>query len=395
MLFLRYRLRSIGIITKFTVPSFYLLTLLQLISKLCIKRTKMLLLARVRDFSSVVPRRPYAGRSRKGNMHMILVKGGVMRVMRVTGSGMKNRRHAIAAMLALLSAWCFVFPSVLDARAMPSALSNGSCANAVNTGGGCAVGTDKLSTRDQVILEKKQTLASEYADMRAGKVSYTTYRSDLAAFLAQYGGHTASTTIVVPDCVPDPNTGQCPVSANSVNLIQQPQTTTYYCGPATASEVLGVRGVSKSQSFLAGSSYLNTDASKDTPWNPYVMHPTLNTLLNTAYYVAVDGSAVGGGFTTSTWEQDLKYDVDNGWAIAGNIVEYANTDPHLVGHPRTMTIYHWIGIYGYSNNGGYTKYADSVSGDTQFWSWAANVPAYSSFSSSDMTTLLNQRGFVW
>lgn len=60
-----------------------------------------------------------------------------------------------------------------------------------------------------------------------------------------------------------------------------------------------------------------------------------------------------------------------------------------------MTIYHWIGIYGYTNYGYNTSYADSIHGDSWIWSWAVNVPAYSTISSSDMTTLLNQRGFVW
>jgi hypothetical protein len=73
-------------------------------------------------------------------------------------------------------------------------------------------------------------------------------------------------------------------------------------------------------------------------------------------------------------------------------VEYANTDPHLTGHPRSWTIYHWIGIYGYQNYGNLTMYADSIHG-TNFQSWDGAVPAYTTnYSSSDMTTLLNQRG---
>ena len=40
-------------------------------------------------------------------------------------------------------------------------------------------------------------------------------------------------------------------------------------------------------------------------------------------------------------------------------------------------------------------YADSVHGDSWIWSWAASVPAYSTISSSSMTTLLNQQGYVW
>ena len=259
------------------------------------------------------------------------------------------------------------------------------------------VGTSPLSARDQQALNKKQALAREYAAMRAGRFSGAAYQRDFEAFMSQYGGAAAQAShAVTPYCIPDPDTGKCGSSgSNFVALTQQSQANSYYCGPATAAEILAGRGVNKSQSFLAGSSYLKTDATGATSWNPYVMHPTLNTLLNTNWYPPVNGSGVGGGFDATTWEDDLQFDIDNGWAIAGNIVEYQNTDPHLVGHPRGLTIYHWIAIYGYTYYGVDTKYADSVSGDAWIWSWAANVPPYSSFASSDMTTLLNQRGVVY
>jgi hypothetical protein len=60
-----------------------------------------------------------------------------------------------------------------------------------------------------------------------------------------------------------------------------------------------------------------------------------------------------------------------------------------------QTIGHWIAIYGYNLNGQSTLYADSVYGDSWIWSWAANVPRYSAFSSSSMYTLLGARGWVW
>lgn len=256
--------------------------------------------------------------------------------------------------------------------------------------------TPSLSPAERARLAKKQALAQEYAQARAGQVSMAVFQRDFASFMAQSGSSTRASAVITPRCIIDPNTGQCAVpTSNAVSLTQQPQANFYYCGPATAAEVLGVHGVSKTQAFLAGSSYLQTDSRGETPWNPYLMGPTLNTLIGTTWYGPVDGSAVGGGFSTATWESDLTFDVDHGWAVAGNIVEYANTDPHLVGHPRTQTIYHWIGIYGYASSGDATKYADSISGDSWIWSWAVNVPAYSSFSSTSMTTLLNQRGFVW
>jgi len=94
------------------------------------------------------------------------------------------------------------------------------------------------------------------------------------------------------------------------------------------------------------------------------------------------------------WKNALSIDIDRGWAPVGNTVEYSGSNLHLNGHPTSMTIYHWIAFFGYSSSGASSSYADSIA-NTTFWSWAPNVPAYSSFSSSSMTTLLNGRGFVW
>ena len=64
-------------------------------------------------------------------------------------------------------------------------------------------------------------------------------------------------------------------------MVQQPQKYNDYCGPATASEVLGMRGTNVSQDTLAGNSYLQTNQDGGTNWSPQVMQPTLNTLLPT------------------------------------------------------------------------------------------------------------------
>lgn len=286
---------------------------------------------------------------------------------------------------------------VKEAHAAP--LSDcGNPTSTINTGGGsCNAGPVQLSPREQAILTQKQALADEYAAARSGAFNYAQYERNSQAFMAQYGGPTHARSVITPDCVIDPSTGQCATGYGFVSLTQQPQANWYYCGPATAAEILGVRGVNKSQSFLAGNTYLQTDEHTGTNWSgPYVMGPTLNSLTNSSYYVAVNGSGIaGGGFSQTTWQNDMVYDINHGWALAGNIIEYANQDPHLVGHPRNQTILHWIAVYGYDNNGGNTWYADSVHGDSWIWSWAANVPANSSFSSGSMTTLLNQRGFVW
>lgn len=124
------------------------------------------------------------------------------------------------------------------------------------------------------------------------------------------------------------------------------------------------------------------------------MGPTLNTLLNTTWYVSDDGSGVGGGFSETTWINDLTFDVDNGWGIAGGVHEDIGK-LHLPGHPTNVEIGHWIGIRGYTDYGHNTSYAESVYGaKTVLWDQSVTQPYYT-ISSSTMTTLLNTRGFVW
>jgi uncharacterized membrane protein len=312
---------------------------------------------------------------------------------------------SVALALAAVMAIAAGAPAQSGATPRLEATPDPACADVVDTGGGdCAnPGPVVLTSDEQTILDKKNALVSEYADLLAGTLSMAVYQHDLQSFIDQYGGPTTAAPVGVDPDTTCPSTAMAPTTAytaKAVSMTQQRQTTTYYCGPATASEVLRTRGVSVSQSTLASNTYLhvihdpNNRKTWGTSWNPYVMGPTLNTLTNSSWYSAVNGTGVRGGFTSATWQADLGFDIDNGWAIAGNIVEYAG-GAHLVGHPGDKTIYHWIGIYGYSSSGASTRYADSVHGDTGFWPWAANVPAYSTISSSTMTTLLNRRGFVW
>lgn len=275
----------------------------------------------------------------------------------------------LVATLALFAPAAYAAPMPRHPRA------NRGCGAIVNTGGGsCRIVIVPLSAQQQAQLAAKQASAGAYQSVQPALA--------------------INNPVVRP-------------IARALNVVQVSQQTNYYCGPASAYEILqyqmihnglgsttGPQGETLSQSTLAGSSYLQTDEYDGTNWSPYVMAPTLNAWLHTSYYVAQPGSGVGGGFSTKTWELDLRSDIDGGWSIAGNVVESAG-GPHLVGHPTNETIYHWIAVMGYTNYGDYTTYVDSVHGDTQFWSWAANVPAQSTIDSGSLTTMLNGRGYIW
>jgi hypothetical protein len=298
---------------------------------------------------------------------------------------------------------CAAFMGIVAQASIAHGQGISECSQRDITGGGaCSKGLVKLSPKDQALLNQKTRLAEEFTKVRLGLVSYAQYQRDLQAYVANlpavYRDYSTRMTIT-RYCVALPS-GGCAPSQVLLNVTQQKQATTYYCGPATASEILKTLGYTDSQSTLAGSTFLHTDALGETPWNPAYMPQTLNDLQNHLYYVAQNGSA--SGVNSSTWISDLVEDSYTfGQPIAGNTVEYWGSGVYLTGHtyfPQSdFPLYHWIAIRGYTNNGQDTAYADSISGDTQFWPWATstNIPPYSTISSSSMYTLLTTMGWVW
>jgi hypothetical protein len=260
-------------------------------------------------------------------------------------------------------------------------------------GGACSKAPGPLSAHEQALLSAKTNLANEYAEVHAGKLSAARYQADVQAFMSTfqvkpYALRHSTMSAVVPECIGQPGGGCAPYS-KTLGLTQQPQENYYYCGPATASEVLRALGLSNSQDSVAGSLETTTNG---TPWydgSKYPMASTLNAMQGNLYYAPLNG-----GFSTSTYSNDLVQDMAFGQPIAGNVVENAG-GVHLRGHPQGYTIYHWIAIYGYTNYGNDTSYADSVANAPSIWFYQSVVPYNSGYSNGDMTTLLSGRGMVW
>lgn len=265
-----------------------------------------------------------------------------------------------------------------------------SCATAPDpTGGPRCGGPIVYSARDQVILARKNALVQEAIAAREGTLANATFQHDWQAFMSQYGGPTAATAAtrnVVPQCP----TGGC-LTSLYINLTQQAQTTYYYCGPASAAEALGARNVTELQSTLAGSSYLDTTPQYGTSWGALVMPGTLNHFTNSSFYEAIDANS-SNDYTV--YENDLYTDIGQGWSVVIGVYEEQNAGYHLVGHPTNIPIYHWIASYGYTYDGAYTAYADSVHGASSI-SWSGSVPAYSTIPSYNMWSMMNQGGFGW
>jgi hypothetical protein len=183
--------------------------------------------------------------------------------------------------------------------------------------------------------------------------------------------------------------------AKDLAATQQPQQYNYYCGPATASEMLAQLGVKVSQRSAAAQ--LGTTAS-GTDWSDasgYPMPSVLNAHQTRTQYVAVALPWSPTARQTRAFETDLVTDVNvaGGLPLAGNAYEVAG-GPHLVGNPVNQTIMHWIDIRGYQDYGAVTDYEDSVHNATAI-GWGLNVPAYSSLATSTMVDILGARGYVW
>lgn len=242
-------------------------------------------------------------------------------------------------------------------------------------------GIVQLTGGEQRLAAVKAKLADDYALVRSGHLDRATFNAEAEPFLRTNGGMSAvqaSALLVSPM-----------LSSNTLSMSEYAQAKTYYCGPASAYEILAYRGgasgpsgESLSQTNLAktGTGYLNTEYYGNTPWSPAVMAPTLNTWQHFPFY------ATQSGATLSTYESRLVWDVDSTYPIALGIYESSST-PHLVGHPTDRVIQHWIAARGYTSSGVNTSYADSVHGSSV--SWASGVPAYSTIPSSNMVTMMN------
>lgn len=178
---------------------------------------------------------------------------------------------------------------------------------------------------------------------------------------------------------------------------QTPQSTSYYCGPASVHEALGTIGVSLSQAAAATKLHTTTQGTAwsggGTSPSGYPVPDVLNANQGRNYYVPQPVSSATSS-TISTYKGDLKLNiygvraplVGDAWEVPGG--------PHLVGHPADREIFHWFEIRGYQDSGASTMYEDSVHGAGSI-SWSGSVPAYSTLASSTIVTIISGRGYVW
>jgi hypothetical protein len=199
------------------------------------------------------------------------------------------------------------------------------------------------------------------------------------------------------ECGPSCDGGGYYPSSASLVANQKAQTTSYYCGPASVHEALDALGVWLTQDAAAAELHTTTNGTAwsggGTSPSGYPIPDVMNVHQTRNFYVP-QSVASPTSSAINTYEKDLQMDI---WALGAPLIGDAwevPGGPHLTGHPLNKEIFHWFEIRGYQNSGGSTMYEDSVH-NAKSIGWYANVPAYSTLSSSTITTIISGRGYVW
>lgn len=156
------------------------------------------------------------------------------------------------------------------------------------------------------------------------------------------------------------------------------QETTYYCGPASAQQLLDYIGVPPSQSMLASDLHTTTDG---TPWTGY-WEPTLES------YTGVGWTALSGPSESNLFYY-TQLDVDGYWPLIYDTVQNSSNG-YLPGY-SSGTIYHYVTGDGYmidDQNVKWVHYADP----NKFRSGAFG---YHWVTNNDMWKKVRDRGIVW
>jgi len=218
----------------------------------------------------------------------------------------------------------------------------------------------------------KSTTSSAWATFEAARVAFEArYGVELAAPLA-----TGSVALDGSSRVQAAAATATLSTYKTLNVTWVRQAKDFYCGPATAYMILKYSGFTKSkldgaalsQSALAGSKYLQTDAKGlSSTWTFYDSGFTVNDMsrgLNQWAYGSVQNAYYPQKvLTADSLKEAYRYSVDNNRAVAVSTYEKPN-GPRYNSHPasRTGDIGHWVAVYGYEASGATAKVADPASG---------------------------------
>jgi hypothetical protein len=202
-----------------------------------------------------------------------------------------------------------------------------------------------------------------------------------------------------------------------------PQNNGYYCGPAAAMAVMKFWNKNKSfwgdtlsQNSMAArctggsrgcadtrGKYLMTDYFRETPWSysnfdSSLRHYNMAYGLNRWWTGAEDGAYIAVGRPAipneAEFSNHLITDMEASFPMVANVVENVNGGPHLVGHPDTRVIYHWVAIRGYSEYSNKVHYVDSAYGGQGLQGFTL-TQGNQRIAFHNMFLMIYHRGYVW
>lgn len=268
------------------------------------------------------------------------------------------------------------------------------------------------SVEEVARAEEKMAMADAYWSWKTGSGTRANFVNITEKYGSTFGikalGDISSSKLVSKLAVAAPTltkdkfsvlgTGDFDWTSKTLDVTQRDQTKSYYCGPATASSILGFihpgvseyDGLKVNQANLAKGQYLQTDSSGGTPWADGRMKVTLNRWTSgstTGWYV---NNATP---TTEEFRRALGTDTDAGYPLAANAVEFAG-GYHYNNHPSNKTIGHWIPSRGYTSSGDTAKFADPAHSAAVSWGDLPNE--YFTYSTNSFASrFLQSNGIVW
>jgi hypothetical protein len=269
--------------------------------------------------------------------------------------------------------------------------------------GGDASGKALVESADaQAQAAAKMRVAQLAQSAAKGEVGAADLRAAVASYKASFGPAAAEAFASSPRPVSVKSgytISSVTIPADIIeSLSQAPQETNYYCGPASAFQVIKAKnvlaskwnGASLTQAHLAAPPYLNTEVTASTRWQDGRMRIALNRWLfgvDSGLYVNQAKP------TVSQFVTALKSDVPIGYGVQANTVETSGSY-HYNGHPSNKTIGHWITAYSYTNEVASTSFADPAKSSAV--SWSGSLSKYFSYATSSFTTrFLQVNGITW
>lgn len=258
----------------------------------------------------------------------------------------------------------------------------------------------KSSEKNEEKNREKIKLAKMHQAVRDGIASATAVETEYKNFKAKWGGIEADS----PDRLTLASTADGMIHpelfAKLLGMSQVPQQKNWYCGPASVVAVLKTYGTAtgKQQTQDSVVSSLYASESTGTPWSKgtvagtyfYPVADTLDYYMNSANNYAAFAQPNATDFKNS-----VVYTIDKGYPVVANVIEYSYSGPKLVGHPNSLSLQHWVPIYGYSQYGDAAAYADPASGGQGISFDTSQIPKYAELPASTWSTLVKDRGIIW